>query len=551
MVYWIISFFLILNFTAYAEVYQKAGEEGETQLEKLLESPQLRPLREACEEERKTDSNLIIGDCVWAAMDDSQKDEIREILGQDQEDPQYQGIELGGQKINQDPALIKVQEHLNKLLQEAMYGEVQASTVNIVDHNVFYEMFETKVSKNIIEGISSFCIEAVKDAQHIYIISRDKALQAATRERKIDELKQPGQAAYKKWTTCAGEFKDVCKNPIRSQNPDTAPYACNGGSPCGNPEAKTKACEVLSIVEKARKELIAIAEIKEANKNFMDKEGSLRLGGIAKGQTVKTYTGSTRNGDKSIDELTTVTSGDFVKGYKEENEKLQEKFKEECTADSHDSEFCKQFISDESTKEEQQKAIDNYSIASKVMEEKIVTNLESDPEGEELTKYLKEEGYSDDKIKEIVDGDPSIKGKVIADIKKTYSAKRLAVIKSMKARLEGESVTTDPQGNASAQNAIDQINKELTQNTKEYSQLIHFNNIVSSYISLDTGGGNKSNNLTAANLELGNLAEDFEQNKDAIQGEIDSAGLTQSSESGSLQLGVDELNKEFLKHTDK
>ncbi|MBT6325160.1 MAG: hypothetical protein HOJ35_04270, partial [Bdellovibrionales bacterium] len=189
---------------------------------------------------------------------------------------------------------------------------------------------------------------------------------------------------------------------------------------------------------------------------------------------------------------------------------------------------------------------------SKVLEEKIDKNLgASDSEGEELTKYLKEEGYSDDKIKEIVDGDPSIKEQVIADIKKTYDAKRSAVIKSMKAKLEGESVTIDPQGNASAQNAIDQINKELTQNTKEYSQLIHFNNIVSSYISLDTGGGNKSNNLTAANLELANLAEDFEQNKDAIQGEIDSAGLTQSSQSGSLQLGVDQLNKELLKHTDK
>ncbi|MBT6326585.1 MAG: hypothetical protein HOJ35_11495, partial [Bdellovibrionales bacterium] len=436
-------------------------EENKTQLEKLLESPQLQPLREACEEKRKANpvSFESIGDCVWDKMDEAQKDEIREILGQDQDASQYQGIELGGQKINQDPALKKVQEHLNKLLQEAMYGEVQANTVNMVDHNVFYQMFETKVSKNIIEGISSFCIEAVKDINtSIYTINA--AIRANTRENKINKLKSDGSKAYEEWTTCAKEFKDVCKNNKKTTttNPSSPPVqidACLNGSPCGNFEAKTKACEVLSIVEKARKELIAIAEIKDANKNFMDKEGSLRLGGIVKDQTVKTYKGSTRNGDKSIDELTTVTSGDFVEGYKEENEKLQEKFKEECTAANHDSEFCKQFISDESTKEEQQKAIDNYSIASRVMEEKITTKLNAttDSEGEELTKYLKEEGYSDAKIQEIIDGDQATKGKVIADIKKTYSEKRKAVIKSMKAKLEGESVTIDPQGNASAQNA--------------------------------------------------------------------------------------------------
>ena len=162
-------FLLILStFSSYLFCEEKEKLTQEETLERLIETELISEKYQACVEAK----SQAPWDCVWSKLNDDEKEQVSEILGEftDKEkkpsENRYEGKALGGGLFHEkaSPVMKQLGDKLFDLLQEAMYGEitnqVRDTELRLVDHNVFYEIYKTRISKEIIELSASFCLDS-------------------------------------------------------------------------------------------------------------------------------------------------------------------------------------------------------------------------------------------------------------------------------------------------------------------------------------------------------------------------------------------------------
>jgi hypothetical protein len=326
--------------------FNAKGEESDP-LERLIEIPEFKARYDSCLE-AKSDN---LGECIWngdgkniASLTDEQKKTAQDFMQTSQAnatdgrqpagsgsetDKKYESVNISRfQSGKKDKALIKIEAFFADKLKTALYGDLKDAAnkkqVQVVDHAVFYDLFENRISKNIVEATSSFCIEAVrftaadvseytlkkgstterKDSPSpIFMFIIDKSKIDQVRKDSIANLKLKSEltdstksnTAYDNWTQCIASLDYMChgftygcttqscpkkvKIPSDSNDPNVPNPKLGCGSKTSaktdnTPEGVTcsaknleysrgRACAVTNYLKNARQSLLAVTSVKE------------------------------------------------------------------------------------------------------------------------------------------------------------------------------------------------------------------------------------------------------------------------------------------------
>ena len=478
--------------------------------ERLMEDVDVKKAFDYCEKQHQ-DS---LDQCIWDQLSDDKKKKLKEFFSKNEKN-RFESVDVipDKKKETMDPAFNKLQEYLYQRLEEALYGDVQKKVKRVVDRVVFIKLYKAHLGKDIIRTLSSYCIETdsscmgQKDDCTYMIRKEDRERNKARNIKKLQEFtfdrKKSDAAIY--WERCITEIQNIC-------------YKSKGME---WDYSKRRACAVVEHIKATRQNLILSSKIEKGYENIKK--------GISFESNAEVYTG--RNGQKSIEELTSITSNELINtsGFKEETEKLMKKIQEQCK--KPDSKECSQhFPSDE---KEDKEVIDEYRIRTLALK-KTLENMDKD----DIRQYLREEGYEENQIRKmLLDSEEKIK----EEINQRYSEMR----KEIMAGLQDEMKKSSDQTNE--EKAID-IYRELSNRGESFKQLIHYNNIVSGYLKFKSDDSSQEGRgLWLIRRELENSAyddEDFKERKATLLKSISDQGYQMEEE--NLLLDIEEINQNLL-----
>ena len=456
-----------------------------------------------------------------------------------------------------DPSVKALREHLSKQLSDALYGELnknegKMTKRKLVDHQTFYDLFETQVGQNIILAVSDYCMSA----HPVYPVSEDttKAVGSpiyitninleddSLKPEKIlnnnlEKLKSDYGDSSKfeelsgNYKTCITQIAKICKlessvkytlSPKKEENAQTPPKQTSPSDASGDSSDITqrandaraedekkevelgqasinRACLTAEYIDRGRAALINISKIKEAIPE--DSSG----GNFFAENDV--YRGGRGKNEKSIQQLAVHTSSDIQKsGMQEAAQKSVEKI-DECL-DSQDEGTCKNYV-DNKLEEKQELYVDEF-LRAKAQEDRLRASLEEDDKA--VVEYLKEEGYSDEQAQAVIDED--FKGKkedAINAIVNRYAKQKQAVIDALGKKIEATNVGGDADF-AAKEKAITTVKNDIQSKPEKLAKLLFYSNLASSFITVESDGPTPDEktsgvNTVAAFSELSSASE--------------------------------------------
>ena len=192
--------------------------------------------------------------------------------------------------------------------------------------STIYDMYEQRVGKNVIEAVTSFCIEA-KEEDGKYVIDSKKEERLKQREIHLKRLNyfdsNDRVLAFRPWNRCIASIAPAC---YKNESADSY--------------TKQRACEVTNYLQAMKKSLESVERIKKAMKE---------LTANTYYQTdMKIYSGDKRQNQKDVNEITTVTSREIAESsYNEKVKDIQEIYQKCLDENDTESEDCKKFVVDE------------------------------------------------------------------------------------------------------------------------------------------------------------------------------------------------------------
>lgn len=551
------------------------GSQGTLQV--LLTIPAVKTQYENCLKE-KVEINEI-PQCIWAgkgnvpALPDDVKKQVSEVYASEAKKGQTRspasadsgektsGLTNKSKNISvdymSDPAVIELSKVFQKKLESALIGDEKTRDpkgVASVDHAKFIELYKTELGKTIVNSFTSYCMESnisfdvktkTNDCEDedknkvqcpIYLLHSDKS--KAVRDN-VSSLKGADLSAgpsANKWTGCIASVSRVCyTNTSKLTTLDPAEVDFD--------RSKMQACLIMDYVKSARKNLIAADE----QKDFYDKLAKDNAGAVKMGvMNAKAVEITEKN---NMDAVTTMTSKEVENSYEKANKEVVQKEMDECIDNNgqvKNTDVCKKFI--ETDPEEKKKALAEFTLRQYALEENLKEKLKDDGE---VKKYLKEEGYDDKKIAEIA-SNPQDLEKIRQEIKDRYSAERQAIIASMADKIKSK--TTAGQGVDASKDSgkLGNIRSEIANRPEDLKQLVHFSNVVSSYLEINNGG-KKTRNVASLYAEInstGKMANVDQNAAEEIKKNADKAGLKENKGKGDTKtdLSVETLNR-ILKYS--
>ena len=574
-----ILFFLFSTLPVLGEEDNQDNLTKEETLERLIESDLIKDKYKECKESKAAEP----WECVWGKLKPEEQEQVADILGKFNDDEtnkaadkngagnKYEGkaLNIFGEKA--DPVMQQLGDNLFKMFQEAMYGEyteqVRQQELRLVDHAVFYDIYKARISKEFIELVASFCLDSSKSGL-VYTVSDDEEELKKIREQNIKNLHDFPEDEKNKFNICITQIKNICTHVSSSRNNCGKKIADKEIACASDSNTQNRACEVQEAVNAIKKNIAATEVIQKEIKDEAQKEqGQGSLGDAITGRKVSIYNGAKMDDRQSVDTMTTISSGQLAEAIKDgEDSTIFDKAAEELNEECKDSltKKCKEYVLEGDKIEEQKDKISEVALRVKAMNLRVQKNLEKAKTGDkdakdELAQFLREEGIKEEDIEGILSDDKKIK--IITDqIIENYEARKDAIISNLNNQLTKMIPKEDT--DEEKLNVVKTISKELMDRPKHYQQLLHYSNIVSSYLS--TSGGNESGNedggkdeqalqvdgdkdnryKTAAAKELGSLSETFADageeliKKIGIEPEEDSA----KDEEGLISIGLDTIN---------
>jgi hypothetical protein len=570
-------------------------------LEFALEAPGIKEKYEACKTQAGSETlDAKVSSCLWdqdlnnpqfQLTEDEQRivtDKIDSLAGGSDTEAnklKFESLDNGFLKqANQEPSFRKLQEHMVKKLEETIYGDQEEELI-VADHTTFHKLYKSQLTKNVIQAMSSYCLDA--DSTKDYLI--DKNNLAAQREKNIKALtlgtasmvpidpQDPSKGQEKQldsekmFNSCVTQLKEICyskgvyANLSAQEDPSNPDPALLKKKKEMFPESKTRACNVVTYIKQLKQNIIAVTKI-ETKLEELDKESG--SGGFDR--SAVDNLGKVYMADKN-ESLTVLSSKEFVEesGFKKAVEEEEIADFEKCFDKDQqkvlDEEACKKYLSDD--KEGNSKLIAEADTRSRALGKKMEDSFAEDKKAGVET-YLKDQAFTDDQIANLI----STKGldKLKDEITARYRAEREAYIETLTKRIKSK--TKDDKDDIQASGNIDrlkEISKELTNKTKSYTELVHFTNVVSGYLKTaaeGSSGAATGRNTTALAVELGNSAYDpnagapsnpsdrsiaasggSEAHTDAIKAAAESIGINpEVEENKDSSISADTINSSIL-----
>lgn len=437
-----------------------------------------------------------------------------------------------GLDFNSDPAVKALSDFYGKKLDEILKpsGEdAKANKIVSVDHKKFIELYQSELGRSIVNAFTSYCLDTSKDScDNVCTISSDKDTREADRKANLASISggninfDTNSADGKRWTKCITDVPKVC-------------YEKDSKTGYGEESIK-RACLIMDYVKSARKNLLVVDEQMEYYQTLNN--------GTTIAQNLKMIDPKKLSSDSVLE----ITSNDIDKSakngpssFKEENDKLL-KEADACIKDNKiiDSEVCKKFIS--LNKDTNENAVTEFGIRQFAQEDLLKEKLSAD---DKVLDYLKEEGYSDEQIKTMASDKTKIQS-VREEILHRYQREKEAIIADMAERIEKKTAKENGKIEAS-DSKLDIIRNDLASRTDDLKNLIRFNNVVSSYLSLTNDKKETSRNVASLLAETKTFSD---KERKAIEEKISKSGITKDQkDSGAVSLEVKTINDNFLKYS--
>ncbi len=573
-------------------------------------------------------------DCVWGRLNESTRSDIQEALrqiekkGGENQEQSYRGVDLtnnlaleidrelpNGEQIR-DAEIEVIGQFFGERLREALFGQGKDSDkrIHVVDHSQFYELYKTQISKNVIEIISSFCIEAIPlnldydkaGGYTTFYRPESPEKRAEIRAKYIQLMQVPSgnqsNMAYDLWGLCARNIQPICEGRlIRSQNEldddqvetlkrslgdhfyighnteedkqtlllTTRAQPLSTGELLGNitPESafngiltssninlsnsndeyrvntRNMACAVASHLDASKRNIAGVNSIQARFRDFQKENcttpscGSLRA--VADWGNSDVFVADQNKGT-DFNSLTTMTSKDTVSEKYVENVEKRRELMNECL-ENRDRQACAHFL--RPGQKDLNKEIDELELRSIAMGEKI---KEIDEDEAELRKYLEEEGFSDNDIERFLSDPEKIQERITA----RYESMRQSLIENLRLEAQTRTRSDDIDFNNSEQmSSLETIQRELEHKVNQTRDIVHFNNIISGYLTLTNRESSESSRNTASLFaELDGLHADFSESQQDLQRAAEESGLepTPRRDDQSVEMEVETLNQFFL-----
>ncbi len=507
-----------------------------SQLENLIEKfPKVQEAIDKCEAQiKREEANSVPDDqrtdkdtCVWDGVADIQ-DDIQEHLENAEasstgKDPSGYAYNLNSFQKKNSKALKKLGDYLGERIQKSLYQKDQApnGAVNAVDHGTFYSLYESQLGKSLILQVSDYCIYADKNGK---VDPNDIGLSLYRREQNLKNLtagvvEQNGVVStsnFRAFNACLLNIPKECR-----------------GDPTAYLEQKDYQGELYSVVfdrdtkiqdeyEKKADEnknlniisacelnrymtgvKLALAKVKDVKKEFGKVQGqSLEVKNLQVNQV-------------NTDKLTNIGSNELVResGYLDEVKKEAKKL-EECANNPND-ESCNDYLTSE---EDNKKVEDEFFIRGLALKKKIEKDLVQNPKAdqEEIKKYFKSKGMTDESYAKLVEqtqakvdankagGATTLEEALKQIIEKEYNNERKALQASLNKRLSDTQMVSEAQKKtANPPNPIANIQKSVERSAEDLAEVVHYSNVVSSFLEVNSSDGSKGQNTTALAMELG------------------------------------------------
>jgi hypothetical protein len=541
----------ILNDAQLKEVYEKCQKGSESSNPNNQETKSAEEINQCIDDEISSKPELQKK--LLEKLPKSKKDE--------KNSPRFDALNTLKVRKNTNPGLDALEDYLKKRLSEALYNQdpnekalvpVDGKPIRVVDHSQFYSFFKTQVGKNIVSSVTSYCIEAnpkkldpSDDAAHLFLISSDKDKRKTQREDNIKQLTQssskkatpaPGgnqqkatltSAAADNWLNCIQRLPFICSADKIIVEPGAAPGVLidylklkvkSGGSSSSPPTdlekdhtySQERACVVVNYMKGAKQNLINVKSIEDQFGKRNEKNGAQGAAPRLDVGKVESYNSSDPD-QKSVDELTSISSGEFVEnsGHKEALEKQKKDIKD-CI-DNQNQENCKKFLDVEKNKSQEDFA--ELKLKTKAQLEQLRDPKEF--KEEDLRKLLAEEGRSEDQIDALIKSGGGV-DIIKESVRKKYLAEKEALIRSIAKQIDDNTSSTDGKVDLSQgedKNKLTIKGEDIGARSDIIKENIHFNNIVSGYFNIKDAEGNSSQNTASIFRELENSAFSQDKNK--------------------------------------
>jgi hypothetical protein len=476
-------------------------------------------------------------------------------------------LNLEGYGVVKEKSPESIKKYFDERLANALFGKKKnenSGQLNnlagetFVDHKVFVDLYESQISKNFLTDLSNFCLNEVNfDQSQItscvpkdYDLTKIPNYHNAKLTGKEDDVKDdPKYKDYKSKTGTAIDLRSCYKIPTQDdKNQDFKKFLSNKSSPeemayhwkfcivsikplcdlyqynksasTGKTQSEIKTDETKDIVNAdpkdqiSRRACVALDRMKKYRKVIADLQKTQSE--FAQSKTGKgfielvnlLYQGKDEN---SIDNLTTITSSDIGSALKDSDSYKQDKKRmEDCK--NNDQKACSEFFMEKDQKH-QDRVITEFEARTS-LELKRISLLNNK---DELKKYLESNGHAKllaDIDKKTEDELNQIKLQIADELKQ----ERLAILNELKEKIQTkyEIVTND----ANKDDKLKTIEDDIRFKDERAKKLYHYNNVVTSYLELNTSGEAKSNKAilkkeleTMDNAELKDNEEYFSQLK--------------------------------------
>lgn len=408
---------------------------------------------------------------------------------------------------------------------EQLIKDMKFGTKKLIDQRIFIDLYKTQLAKNSLLEVSRFCLQDLRrnvsgvsmedfnshwsgynfqsgetltdDGSTRPFIKSNNLVGPNVTDKKIirNNVLQSISSGQEIDTTflesfflhCGQKIFPLCKSFKESTTANLKDYSTGTGSPSGS-----KACLAQTRLQEMRK---AFSNADKIAKQFDEMS---KGGREIPSEKIANFFNPNGNPETSLDSLTNFTSEDLLEGGNKKDSKLEACEKEPTGKD------CEGYAAVGDDLEKAKQNIDyEFRLKKEVELERVKLLVQGDRAS--LKEYLQTNGYLD-----IVDDADKIDEPTLAAyITKNFDAQRIALVTSLQQRVGSRQITDkEAEVKGAKETAVESGMKASREERARLAQVVLFNNIITSQLTLKTTDGKVvGRNTGAINKELASLGK--------------------------------------------
>jgi hypothetical protein len=408
-----------------------------------------------------------------------------------------------------------------------------------VDHKVFVELYVNQLGKSALQEVSRFCFENLRnksnptsdnfydhwtenkyslppaeDIQNLSdtgeprfeVLSGGANIDMSKKEDVFNEMIQgitktniDKDFMEKFFGICQSAIRPLCNkfktsSDVNSDKSITIPTTVNSTKMHDGANACLTMNRLQSIRSAISKTKIVIESMEKLSAD--DQKTAIN---IMLEDPVKLYQQGEGKGEKTLDELTSIGSTDLLEN--QDQSYLDEVDK--CSQDGSTS-SCSENVGKKEDLDKVLYSIEMDTNLKREIEKARVKKLSQDTDKKKLREYLEENGYL-----QLLKDDPDLKNEalIIQAVEQNFNAKKVATIEALRNKM-GKRQASDDTSAEEKKDIAQGVAKETKEERARLAQVVLFNNIITSHLTLYKKDGSGKREKVARNVNAWKKEQD-------------------------------------------